>query len=140
MLADARARDRRAGLWLKRWGPAAGMMAFIFILSSRPTLPDFGLFSIVIEGKDYSDKLKHFIAYALLGALIWRALRGGGWRRVGATVLIGTLYGLTDEIHQIYVPGRSFEFLDIAADGLGAFTAAAVLMLFKGGVVDGKRR
>jgi VanZ family protein len=99
-------------------------MAFIFTLSSisqPPSLP---------EG---SDKNLHALLYAGLGALLVRAWSGGLLgRRVTATavtvaVTIAALYGISDEFHQWFVPPRTVEAADVAADTIGAAVAAAVL-------------
>lgn len=102
-------------------------MAAIFWLSSIPgdtlPLPEFR----------FSDKLAHFLAYALLGILIAaRAplLERLGGRREAARfdwpgAAIGILYGVSDEIHQLYVPLRLFSLADVAADALGAMAGVA---------------
>jgi VanZ family protein len=79
-----------------------------------------------------TDKGAHAVLYAGLGALAVRAL-AGGWDRpvtigaaVGAVVL-STMYGVTDEAHQYFVPPREPDLCDLAADGAGA-TMAAVLL------------
>ena len=71
----------------------------------------------------------HIAAYAGLGALTARAL-GKGLRDISGLAVLGafviaTLYGVSDEYHQLFVPGRSFDYLDIAADGVGSVTGAA---------------
>ena len=132
------------GVWKRRlylWGPVVACMAGIFWLSSQPKPPDILWLSrmlgkmLFINHQDHSDKLKHLAAYAVLGALIWRALtrRNPKWWQVAATVALATAYGLTDESHQIYVPGRSFDLLDLSADAVGAALAALVLTKWKGG-------
>ncbi len=79
-----------------------------------------------------SDKTVHGLVYGLLGALVLRAVAGAGWAGVtlvavlAATVISG-LYGVTDELHQGFVPGRSTEALDMVADAVGASGAAGVI-------------
>lgn len=96
------------------WLPAAAWAATIFWLSSRPTLPGPEI--------PYFDKVAHFGAYALLGALL---AFGADRSRVPLAValVLGVLYGASDEIHQMYVPGRSPDVLDWAADAAGVATA-----------------
>jgi VanZ family protein len=48
---------------------------------------------------------------------------GYGWRQIGPSVLIASLYGASDELHQYFVPGRSAEVADWVADTLGALVA-----------------
>jgi VanZ family protein len=105
------------------WGPVGLMLAVIFGASSIPNLT-------TLPG-NISDKSGHSIGYALLGILILRALAGGRlrevtWRRGIAAIVLATLYGVTDEFHQLFVPGRSADRYDVLADCVGA-TIGAVL-------------
>lgn len=99
------------------WGPAVLWAAVIFLLSSRPSPPETGM--------DFpgGDKVLHFGGYALLGALL---SHGGARRGVSPWLLVlaGALYGISDEFHQSFVPGRDVDVFDWAADCLG--TAAGV--------------
>ncbi|OFX13079.1 MAG: hypothetical protein A2Z18_04835 [Armatimonadetes bacterium RBG_16_58_9] len=125
-----------AKVWIYRWGPTVACMAALFYLSAQPYLPDIPKLGFL----DMGDKSEHFVAYAVLGALIWRALSSASpklWR-ICATVAVATAYGLSDESHQILVPGRKFDLLDLGADALGSAVAAAVLTLWIGGNRFGK--
>ena len=73
----------------------------------------------------------HSIGYALLGALLLRALARGRvsgvtWRRAAAAVLLASLYGISDEWHQSFVPGRSPNRFDLLVDFLGATLGVTV--------------
>jgi VanZ family protein len=99
-------------------------MALIFAASSisAPPQPPAGL----------SYTTVHLAEYAGLGALLVRALAGGLRARVTgptaiAATLIATAYGVTDEIHQHFVPPRQVELLDLLADSAGAALAAGLL-------------
>ena len=86
-----------------------------------------------------SDKSAHFIAYASLGAALIRALAEGRTagmttRRVIAAALIATAYGLTDEFHQRFVPGRTPDWLDVCADAAGGLAGACALALLARGL------
>lgn len=75
------------------------------------------------------DKGAHFLVYALLGFLCAHAtLRTWPDRRPARTLALGAFvaaaWGLSDELHQAFVPGRSAELLDLVADTLGAATGA----------------
>ncbi|HEX5473181.1 MAG TPA: VanZ family protein [Vicinamibacterales bacterium] len=120
-------------LWL--WGPAVVQMAIIFMASSIPNL------SALPGGM--SDKTGHGIGYAILGALVLRALargrwRGVTWRAVLLTILIATVYGITDEFHQAFVPGRTPDVHDVVADATGAALAACAAGLW--GILDTGRK
>jgi len=101
---------------------------FLFFLSSQSALPSPG-----IEG---FDKVEHLGAYGLLGALIARGAFGYGVARRPALllgVLLGTLYGVGDEFHQSFVPGRSADVRDAVADLLGSSFGAGTWALLMAG-------
>ena len=108
-----------AGL-VSLWAPVVIYMASIFYASSLPevTLPPGG------------DKPWHLIGYTGLGVVIARALAGGLFRPVripvaALAIAVGVAYGATDEIHQMFVPGRSAELADLAADAGGVILGTA---------------
>lgn len=124
---EVRARRTNISLWL----PVGIWMGAVFGFSSMPSLPEIP----VIGAVDWGDKISHALMYAIGGALIWRALGNGTskWRRAALTVLITVAYGFSDEVHQLFVPGRAFDLLDLGADIIGAATSAALLTLKMGG-------
>lgn len=77
-----------------------------------------------------SDKLQHAAWFFLLALLTWQASREGeGWGRCRrtATVLAAlALWGVGDEWHQSFVPGRAAEAADVLADVAGTVLALAV--------------
>ena len=98
----------------------------LFIATSLPVerLPSIG----------FTDKINHFIAYFILAVLLNLTLI---YQRKSqllfekapiATIVICLFYGALDEVHQLFVPGRSAETLDWFADALG--TTAAVLLIY----------
>jgi VanZ family protein len=110
------------------WGPVCLYAAFIFYLSSQSFFPDT-LPSFI---ENLGDKIHHMMAYGLFGLLWYRAFRfcSGSWatpRAVLLAVLASTLYGVTDELHQLFVPLREPDPWDVAADMAGA--AAAVFAI-----------
>jgi VanZ family protein len=97
-------------------------MAVIFLYSSIPDLTSTPF--------EVSDHTGHFVGYGLLGALVLRALSVGRWggvtaRSAALAWLLSTAYGVSDEWHQSFVPGRSPAFDDVVADALGAAAAIA---------------
>ncbi len=96
-------------------------MGLLFYLSHQQSLPTPSLFS-------GQDKLIHAVVYGALGIMLLASqpLRAGqySWRQVGVSVVIASLYGASDELHQSFVPGRSAEVGDWVADTLGALIAA----------------
>jgi len=108
----------------------AGWVAFTLTLTSIPN-PEFG------PSFPWADKIAHFGFYGVAGFLfvLWRRANGAGtaaaviWASIFAALL-----GAVDEFHQQWIPGRSMEFLDWAADfaggTVGGFcSAVAVSML-----------
>ncbi len=76
------------------------------------------------------DKVAHFGVFGLLATLVVRT--HGVWRRPGwrALLAIGavSLFGITDEWHQSFTPGRAVEFADWIADTAGAAFAVALYL------------
>lgn len=111
------------------YGPPILFMALIFGGSSQAELPDWWPIGLDIP---HLDKAIHGAEYMVL-ALLWiRALTQGRLRNATARVLaaavaISFVYGITDEIHQSFVEGRTADPLDAAADLLGAGLAAGVI-------------
>lgn len=100
-----------------RWLPAAGWMAVIYYLSSLPSVP----------GPPGLSYVAHFLAYAILAlALVWPLPKGNHW--LVAALILASLYGVTDEWHQRFVPGRISDPLDWLTDTVGAATALLFVM------------
>jgi VanZ family protein len=76
------------------------------------------------------DKVAHFSIYGLLATLVARAGFPGG--RGWWAVVVVSLFGLTDEWHQSFTPGRSVEVADWVADTLGALTAVGLYTWWRG--------
>lgn len=109
------------------WAPALAWAAAIFVVSSRE--------SVGIPAFWGADKLLHFGAYALLGFLLAHGAAGSGLAPRWA-VALGWAYGGSDELHQAFVPGRSADPADWAADALGVLAgtfAYARLMAWRRG-------
>ncbi len=112
--------------FLRFWLPVYLYAGLIFIYSSLSSPPPLAPPIL------YGDKLLHLVEYALLGYLIARAAKNSSSLklrahfRIGA-VCIAILYGLSDEFHQYFVPGREVEVLDVLADGVGAFLGQLLL-------------
>jgi VanZ family protein len=103
---------------IKLWGPVVAWAAVIFAFSSIPSLSSgLGGWDEVLR------KGAHITEYAILGALIFRALR----REVPALVL-GIAYAATDELHQHFVRGRHSSPFDIAFDACGLALGLLVVL------------
>jgi VanZ family protein len=99
-------------------------MGLIFGLSSVPGGQVPGRFG----------SLGHFVLYAVLGALYFAVLipHMPAKRAAVITVLLASVYGITDEFHQSFVPGRMPDPVDWLVDTVGALAAVATLLLVAG--------
>lgn len=116
---------KRAWPAVWHWVPVAAYAGLIFYLSSLPHPEVFApsLFDTV------SDKVLHAVEYSVLGILCYRAFRSaaGPWAAayaLGLAVLAAAGYGVTDEIHQAFVPFRESSGWDALADAVGATLGA----------------
>lgn len=79
-------------------------------------------------------KNAHFFAYFVLGVLAANAFGQSGLhgcRKLIASLLICVLYAVSDEVHQLYIPGRSGEVRDVIIDSAGAGTGIGVYLICK---------
>jgi len=136
--------------WVILW------MALIFVLSGQPAAESSGLSGMLIRrfleffmpGFNSMDmsyqaaaieslqfivrKSAHFSSYAILGGfgiLAFSQYPLDRPRRISYAVLICVLYAATDEIHQLFVPGRSAELGDVAIDTAGALVGIFVVSI-----------
>ena len=121
---------RRRVRWarfLLLWSPVIVWMVLIFLLSAQtqyPT-PESRILDVFFE------KTAHTVEYAILAALLVRALSPDHeekWRVFATAVLVAGAYALTDELHQKYVPGRSADWADVVFDWMGAGIGAALVL------------
>jgi VanZ family protein len=114
--------------FLSLWAPPLAYTALIFVLAVVPV----GVPPKVVGGQ---DKVAHFLEYALLSALLLRALRGrfGAAASFALSVLLAASLGALTEIVQAVVPGRSAEPWDGVANALGAAAGGLVMALFARG-------
>lgn len=111
--------------------PAIVWAFFIFIASSIPSnrIPNF-LFK-------YLDKPIHILIFGVLGVLVYRALEPDSQRdrytMKTALMTFGIVlcYGIIDEFHQGYTPGRSVDLYDLMADAVGGILAVIVIYLWR---------
>jgi VanZ family protein len=98
-------RSRALTLWL----PVFAWAAVIFAFSSIPSLSSgLGVWDTVLR------KGAHITEYAILGALLYRALG-----REAVALAVGIAYAATDELHQHFVRGRHASPVDVAIDAAG---------------------
>ena len=120
------------------WLPLIAYCVFVYIQSSYPSpesLPSF----------DFSDKLYHFAGYALMGILFYRAyqtlpIRYNTSLLILFSMISAALYGISDEIHQSFVPYRDGNLLDAVADALGGVGGVYFYYLWTTAIKDRRRR
>ncbi len=100
----------------------------ILILTSLPSdsLPTVGL----------SDKWQHFLAYFVLSFFLFynleiqkKYLHLRNYALI-STIIICSVYGAVDEIHQLFIPGRAAEFIDWIANFLGTLAGSFLALYF----------
>ena len=128
-------------------------MALIFFLSHQPAMESNQLSSGIIKRiydiikmiapdirldleslNHIIRKLAHFGVYMILGFLLANGLRYNKKSRINAillALLICILYAISDEIHQIFIPGRSGQVSDVLIDSLGGLVGIVLLDLLR---------
>lgn len=125
------------------WLLVAVCMGIIFYLSHQPSdvsselsmsvMGFFGkIFTKLIEsmGHEAFRSIAHWLEYCGLAALLFHAfLQTFGRPRVLPCFAVAVGYCITDEIHQIFIPGRAFQLSDMLVDAFGAAAGLAVCEL-----------
>lgn len=123
-------------------------LILIFILSAQPVHKSNGLSKGIAEKiikniekispdkgislgrfNHYLRKTAHFIAYMILGILMMNVLKAmgvGGKKRIALALLICIVYAITDEFHQLFVPGRGAQVKDVIIDSIGALVGVGI--------------
>ncbi|MDD2388812.1 MAG: VanZ family protein [Desulfobacterales bacterium] len=112
------------------WLPLILFCIVIFIMSSHPAPKH-------IPKVIHIDKVLHFMGYAVLGILFFRALStlpaiSSIRLLITLSILFSTFYGLSDEIHQYFIPHRSSDVFDLLADALGSFSGIYIFYKIRG--------
>ena len=106
------------------------LYSFRFILGiSIILISFFSIQEIEVESSvNFSDKLIHFSCFLYLTIITWlsRIINKELWLYV-----IVLAYGIMIEIVQMYIPYRSFEFLDIFADFVGILAGSLFINFYK---------
>jgi VanZ family protein len=108
------------------WVPVVLYAGVIFYLSAQ-SHPEDQLPSFLL--KDVSDKVLHAVEYGILALLCYRAFRWAAGPAVARQAVVlaivtASIYGVTDEVHQFFVPFRESSWLDWLADTIGAAIGA----------------
>lgn len=105
--------------FFRYWLPLYLYAGLIFYVSgiSKPPVPEIEI--------PFLDKFLHISEYAVFGLLAARAFKNSPKEIFFknfkiAAVLTSVLYGISDEVHQLFISERSFSVFDMLADGIGA--------------------
>ena len=86
------------------------------IIANLFNINNIELLSLIIR------KMAHFMEYFILGVLVLNMLRYTN-KSITVGIIICILYAISDELHQILTPGRTFKIYDIIIDSLGSVIA-----------------
>jgi VanZ family protein len=123
------------------WGLAGLFFVGFYFFTSSPVSNDAHTLMLFKNIKFLSNvdivlldkiirKCAHFLSYGILAIIVKNALQPRRWAYPGAW-LIATLYGASDEIHQIFVPGRTPLATDVMIDSAGACAVLLVAYVIK---------
>ena len=106
------------------------LMGAIYFFSSIPaeTIPSFvGIIDILLK------KGGHIVGYGFLAAALVRGLREDAGQAWLLAWLFAVLYGISDEVHQAFVPGRMSSWWDVGIDAVGALVGLVGWRIRKSG-------
>lgn len=139
---------------LSSWSPVLLCMLAIFILSAQPAsvsnsaskrivrlgveatinmtrveVVEAEKLEIISSINSVGREYMHGAVFFVLGLLAQRAVVQSGGKGIAPVKAFAlcALYGVTDEIHQLFVPGRAFELSDLAMDAAGSLIGIVVL-------------
>lgn len=116
---------------LAKMVPMLIVLGTIFFLSHQPAD------SISLPAFPGSDKIAHMMAYSFLGWSMLFSIPPRHWKRRGEKLVYSlvlflvVLYGISDEFHQSFIPGRQPDLFDIVADMAGGIVAISSWMVWK---------
>lgn len=115
---------------ITRWLPLIVYCILIYIQSSHPVPEEIPSFR-------FMDKMLHVAAYGVLAILFYRAyqtlpIRHRPRMLMLLSILSASLYGISDEIHQYFIPFREADIFDGIADFMGAIVAVLVYQIWVG--------
>ena len=149
------------------WIPAVIWMVVIFYMSGQPALESNSISkgiteqiieilrrlisldietgtwdSLIPELNHYLRKAAHFSAYFILGIFVTFTLIKNGFKKKAFYIsfLFWLLFAISDEVHQLYVPGRGGMLKDVILDSLGSLTGIMLYFLTKRTARDRRKK
>jgi len=139
------------------WLPAVVTMIIIFCFSAQPVIASSKssqyIVTIILNiyekivNTPFLDKIRiqkmgiiehivrkgaHFSEYAVLAGMImlhWAVWKKKGKEWMALSIFLSALYAITDEFHQIFVPGRAGRVTDVLIDTSGAITGMLIFCI-----------
>ena len=128
------------------WLFVAAMLCIIFYMSSRSDVDldtSTGIITVIKDALATAttaifghpvdvSPIGHFTEFFLLGGALANALRLhlSPRRACVIAIVLASLYGVTDELHQIFVPGRTCDLIDWVVDTVAALLASVLVTAF----------
>lgn len=83
---------------------------------------------------DNLDKIQHIVLYSGFGILLYLTFFNSEKQNVKKyavifAIVVGILYGMADEFHQSFVPGRVASIADLFADGIGVTIGQIIILI-----------
>ncbi len=115
---------------IKYWIPVILYILFIFYLSSLQNPVIKVSESSGIKFYNIPMYIYHIVEFSLLSYLMWRALKNSHSRHPQFyAVLLSIAYAFSDELHQLFVPGRIFSLIDFSFDILGILALQSIIII-----------
>ena len=112
--------------FLNRYSPLTVQLTAVLVMTVMVAALYFGggqPFAVGLFAAPY-DKLAHLVVFAALAVVMCLAIGLRGLAMMWFGFFCTLLVGIVDEWHQIYLPGRTSSFGDVAADAVGAALGA----------------
>lgn len=112
----------------------SGSLAHWLAQVIRPQASDTQLTQLAIWLDYPIRKAAHMTEYAILGLLLFFFVRGwllANWQSYAGAFVLAVCYAVTDEVHQIFVPGRSGQASDVCIDAVGILSGLFVIFLLQ---------
>ena len=92
----------------------------VTVISSTINISNTHLLTVTIR------KLAHLTEYFILGILTYNVFKNN-YKSINLSIIVCLLYAISDEIHQIFIPGRTGQITDVLIDTIGALIGIIIL-------------